>query len=62
VSAEEISDFLASTNRQLGVRVNCRQLAAVAMEIRRWYRQEQHDAARDHCPVAYTDPKAEGAG
>jgi uncharacterized protein YbaR (Trm112 family) len=43
VSAEEIFELLASANCQLGVRVNTRQLAAVAMEIRRWYRQEQDD-------------------
>jgi hypothetical protein len=43
VSAEEISELLAAASRRLGVRVNTRQLAATAMEIRRWYRQEQAD-------------------
>jgi hypothetical protein len=57
VSAEEIFDLLASANRQLGVRVNSRQLAAVATEIRRWYRQERDDPARDHWPIIYTEPE-----
>ena len=38
VSADEISEFLASANRQLGARVNACQMTATAMEIRRWYR------------------------
>jgi hypothetical protein len=57
VSAEEIFDLLASANRQLGVRVNSRQLAAVATEIRRWYRQELDDPAREHWPIIYTEPE-----
>jgi hypothetical protein len=55
VSAEEIFELLASANRQPGVRVNTRQLAAVAIEIRRWYRQERHDPARYHWPIIYTE-------
>lgn len=55
VSAEEIFDLLASANRQLGVRVNPRQLAAVATEIRRWYRRECDDPARDSWPIIYTE-------
>jgi hypothetical protein len=58
LSAEEIIELLASANRQVGVRVNTRQLAGVSMEIRRWYRQEQDDPARDHGPVTYTEPES----
>ena len=58
VSAEEIFELLVSANRQLGVRVNSRQLAAVAMEVRRWYRHEQDDPARSYWPVTYTRPES----
>ena len=53
--AEEIFEFLASANRQLGVRVNTRQLAGAAMEIRHWYRREQADPPRRYWPVIYTE-------
>jgi hypothetical protein len=59
VSAEEIFELLAYANRQFGVRVNSRQLAAVAMEIRHWYRNEQDDPAGHHWPVTYTSPDTE---
>ena len=55
VSAEEIFEFLASANRQLGVRVDTRQLAGAAMEIRRWYRRERDDPPRRYWPVIYTE-------
>jgi hypothetical protein len=57
VSAEEIFELLASANRQLGVRVDSRRLAAVAMEIRRWYRREQNDPPRRYWPVVFTEPE-----
>ena len=57
VSAEEIFELLASANRQLGVRVNTRQLAAAAIEIRRWYRREHEDPPRRYWPVIYTEPE-----
>jgi hypothetical protein len=55
VSAEEIFEFLVSANRRLGVRVNTRQLAGAAMEIRRWYRTERDDPPRRYWPVTYTE-------
>ena len=55
VSAEEIFEFLELANRQFGVRVNTRQLAATAMEIRRWYRREQDDPPRYCWPVTDTE-------
>jgi hypothetical protein len=58
VSAEEIFELLEAATRQLGVRVNSRQLAAVAMEIRRWYRQELDDPARYYWPVTHTKPES----
>jgi hypothetical protein len=57
VSTEEIFDLLVSANRQLGVRVSSRQLAALATEIRRWYRQERDDPAREYWPIIYTEPE-----
>ena len=54
VSGEELAGLLVSANRQLGVRVNDRQLAAVAMEIRHWYRDALGDPARGHWPMIYT--------
>jgi hypothetical protein len=57
VSAEEVFDLLAAASRELGVRADPRQLAAVAMEIRRWYRHERGDPARYHWPVTYTQPE-----
>ncbi|NUT56309.1 MAG: hypothetical protein HOQ03_10035 [Thermoleophilia bacterium] len=55
VSAEELFDLLAAANRRLGVRVNERQIAAAAIEIRHWYRREQDDPPRPHWPVIHTE-------
>ncbi|MDA0180588.1 hypothetical protein OJ997_09815 [Solirubrobacter phytolaccae] len=38
--AGHLADVLAAANRELGVRVNERQLWAVATEIEGWYRRE----------------------
>lgn len=54
VSGEEIADLLAAANRDLGVRVDERSVAAVAMEIRAWYRAQRGDHARTHWPMRYT--------
>ena len=54
ISGEELAGLLVSANRRLGVPVNARQLAAVAMEIRHWYRDALADPARGHWPMIYT--------
>jgi hypothetical protein len=54
ISGAEIADLLVTANGELGVRVDERQLAAVAMEIRTWYRAQRGDPARTHWPMRYT--------
>lgn len=54
VSGEEVAELLAAANRDLGVRVDERSVAAVAMEIRTWYRAQRGDHARTHWPMRYT--------
>ncbi len=54
ISGAEIADLLGEANSQLGVRVDERKLAAVAMEIRSWYRTQRGDRARTHWPMRYT--------
>ena len=57
ISAEELFDLLASETRRLQPRVNERALAALAMEIRHWYRRERDDPARAFWPVSRTRPE-----
>ena len=54
ISGAEIADLLVTANGELGVRVDERKLAAVAMEIRTWYRAQRDDRARTHWPMRYT--------
>jgi hypothetical protein len=57
ISGAQIADLLATANGELGVRVNERKLAAVAMEIRSWYRAQRGDRARTHWRMRYTCPE-----
>jgi hypothetical protein len=54
ISGAEIADLLQTASRELEVRVDERMLAAVAMEIRTWYREQRGDRARTHWPMRFT--------
>jgi hypothetical protein len=54
ISGAEIAELLEAADRKHGVRVDERRLAAVAMEIRSWYREQRGDRARAHWPMRFT--------
>lgn len=54
ISGAEIAELLVAADRQHGARVDERILAAVAMEIRSWYREQRGDQARAHWPLRFT--------
>ncbi|MDA0167941.1 hypothetical protein OJ998_02495 [Solirubrobacter taibaiensis] len=54
ISGAEIADLLVAASGELGVRVDERRSAAVAMEIRTWYRDQRGDQARTHWPMRFT--------
>ena len=54
ISGAEIAELFEAADRKRGVRVDERRLAAVAMEIRSWYREQRGDQARAHWPMRFT--------
>ena len=54
ISGAEIAELLEAADRERGVRGDERRLAAVAMEIRSWYREQRGDQARAHWPMRFT--------